>query len=117
VSNIALLERYQGKKPERDVIEIEVDNAGWKMEKIIASGPSNDNAMKHVYLVKWEGFLYDESTSETFMNVDENARELFKEYYAENANVEKDKRFGINESREKDAGSAGKRMSQKHRNV
>jgi hypothetical protein len=29
--NIALLERYLGKNPEREVIEIEADDAGWEM--------------------------------------------------------------------------------------
>jgi len=37
--NISLLERYRGKNPEREVFEIETDDAGWTMEKVIASGP------------------------------------------------------------------------------
>lgn len=52
--NIALAERYRGKNPEKEVIEIEVNDARWKMEQIIASGPSSKDAKKHVYLVKWE---------------------------------------------------------------
>jgi hypothetical protein len=35
--NISLLERYRGKNPEREVIEIEADDAGWTMENVIAS--------------------------------------------------------------------------------
>jgi len=54
-----LLERYREKNPEREVIKIEADNAGWKREKIIASGPSNEDAMKHVYLVKWEAYSHE----------------------------------------------------------
>jgi hypothetical protein len=46
------------------VIEIEADDAGWKMESIIPSGPSNDNLKKHVYLDKWEGYSHDENTWE-----------------------------------------------------
>jgi len=28
---IVLLERYRGKNPERDIIEMEADDAGWKI--------------------------------------------------------------------------------------
>jgi len=45
--NIALLKCYRGTNPKKRVIEIEADNAGWKMESILASGPSDDNAKKH----------------------------------------------------------------------
>jgi hypothetical protein len=64
------------------------------MEKVIASGPSNNNAEKNVDLVKWEGYSHEENTWETFENVNENAKELLEEYYPENANMERDKRFG-----------------------
>jgi hypothetical protein len=45
--------------------------------------------------VKWEGYSHEENTWETFENVNENAKELLEEYYAENANMERDKRFGM----------------------
>jgi hypothetical protein len=93
VFNIALLERYRGKDPGKQMAEIEEDDSGWKMEKIIASGPSNDNAKKHVYLVKWEGFSQDENTWESYENVEESADELLEEYYEKNPTVEKDGRF------------------------
>jgi len=43
------------------------------MEQIIASGPSSKDAKKHVYLVKWEWYLHEESTWEYYENVAENA--------------------------------------------
>jgi hypothetical protein len=46
--NIALLEQYRGTDPKKRVVEIEADDAGWKMESIIACRPSDDNARKHV---------------------------------------------------------------------
>jgi len=113
--NIALLQRYRGKSPERELIEIEADDTGWKMEKIIASGPSHNDASEHVYLVKWEGYWNEENTWETFENVNENARELLEESYAENENMDKHKRFGKEEPRKKDAKGTGKRKSCKHR--
>jgi hypothetical protein len=48
--NILFLEKSRDKNPDREVIEIEADKAGEKMEKIIASGPSNHHASNHVYL-------------------------------------------------------------------
>lgn len=59
---IALLERYQGPNPKKQVVEIEVDDAGRKMESIIAIGPSNHDSEKHVFLVKLEGYSHDENT-------------------------------------------------------
>ena len=112
--NISLLERYRGKNPEREVIEIEADDAGWTMENVIASGPSNDDASKHVFLVKWKDYTCEENTWETFDNVIENAEDLLKEYYKSNPNMEKDKRFGKEKLRQKDTGSA-KRKSRKRR--
>jgi len=60
--NIALHEHYQGTYPKKEVVEIEADDAGWKMETIIASGCSDKDPRKHVYLVKWEGYSHDENT-------------------------------------------------------
>jgi hypothetical protein len=71
VFNISLLDKYRGSIPEREVVEIEADNSGWEMESIIASGPSNNNHRKHVYLVKWEGFTHEENTWESYSNVKE----------------------------------------------
>jgi hypothetical protein len=115
--NISLLERYRGKNPERDVIQVEADDAGWIMEKIIASGPSNNDVSKHVFLVKWKDCTHEENTWEEFENVAENAEGLLKDYYQENPNVEKDKRFGKEKSRRKDADGAEKRKSRKRRKV
>jgi len=60
--NIALLERYRGSDPKKQIVEIEADDAGWIMEEIIASRPSDDDPWKHVYLVNWEGYSHDENT-------------------------------------------------------
>jgi len=94
VFNIALLEKYRGVNPGKDLVEIEADNSGWKMETIIASGPSNEDPSKHVYLVMWEGFSQEENTWESYENVAESAYELLKEYYEKNPMMEKDGRFG-----------------------
>jgi hypothetical protein len=85
------------------------------MVKVIASGPSNNDAESHVYLVRWEGCSHKETTWETFENLNENAKELWAEYYTENANMQRDKRFGKEKLRQKDAGGAGKRKSRKRR--
>jgi len=75
--NIALLERYRGSDPKKQVVEIEADNFGWKMQSILTSGPSDDDAKKQVSLVKWEGYLDDENTWETYENVLESSMDLF----------------------------------------
>jgi hypothetical protein len=93
VFNIALLERYRGTNPKEKVIEIEADDSGWKMESIIASGPSDNDNSKHVYLIKWEGFTHEENTWETYENVAESAYELLREFYGKFPAMEKDKRF------------------------
>jgi len=67
--DIALLERYRGSDPRKQVVEIEADDAGWEMVSIIASGPSDEDAKKHAYLVKWEGYLLDEKTWEIYENI------------------------------------------------
>ena len=72
-------------------MEIEADDAGWKMESIIASGTSDDDSTKHIYLVKWEGYSHDENRWETYDNVMECSSELLKDYYAKNPAMEKDK--------------------------
>ena len=100
--NIGLLEKYQGKNPEKEVVEIEADDAGWKMELIITSGPLNDDVIKHVYLVKWEGYSHEENTWESYENVNENSRELLEDYYEKHDNMERDERFVRRKSLEKD---------------
>jgi len=90
--NKGLLGRYRGKGPEREEVEIEADDAGRKMENIIASGPSNNDAKKHVYLIRWETYTQEENTWETYENVVEYAEELLEEYYSNNENTEKDNR-------------------------
>jgi len=73
---------------------VEADDSGWKMESIIASGPSDDNNSKHVYLVKWEGFTHEENTWEKYENIAETAYELLEEFYGKFPAMERDKRFG-----------------------
>lgn len=112
---VALFEQYRGKNPETEVIEIEADNAGWKIEKKIASGPWNEDATKHVHLVKWEGYSHKKNTCEIFENVNEKARELLEEYYGENANMEKETRFGKEKTRQKNALSVARKKTRKRR--
>jgi hypothetical protein len=101
VFNISLLEKYQGTNPEREVIGIEADDSGWKMEAIIASGPTNDDTSKYVFLVKWEGFSHKENTFESYDNVNESACELLEEYYDQSPAKEKDDRFGKKDTKKK----------------
>jgi len=91
---ISLLERYRGTDPTKQVLEIEADDAGWKMESIIASSSSNEDPPKHVHLVNWEGYSHDEDTWETYENVSESSMDLPKEYYGKNPAIEKDGRYG-----------------------
>jgi len=91
---VSLLERYQGSDPGKHIVQIEADDAESIMKSIFASGPSNDNAKEHVFLVKWEEFSHEDNTWESFHNVNDNARELLENFYVENPNVENDKRFG-----------------------
>ena len=76
------------------MVEIEADDSGWKMESIIASGPSDHDHKKHVYLVKWEGLTHQENTWESYDNVKESAEDLLKEFYEKNPTMEKDSRYG-----------------------
>lgn len=75
------------------MVEIEADDAGWKMENMIACGPSKDDIKKHFYLVTQEGFTQEENTWETCENVMEHVEELLEEYYEKNETMERDKRF------------------------
>jgi hypothetical protein len=115
--NISRLERYRRKNPDMGVIELEADDAGWTIEKVIASGRSNDDVSNHVFLIKWKDYRHKENAWEKFDNVMENAEELLKDYYEENLNVEKDKRFGKEKTRRKDAEGARKRKSRQRRKV
>ena len=45
---ISLLEKYLGTNPKKQVVQVEADTAEWKMESIIASGPSDDDQRNHV---------------------------------------------------------------------
>jgi len=111
VFNISLLEKYRGTNPEREVVEIEADDSGWKIESIIASGPSDDDGSKHVYLVKWEGFPHEENTWESYDNVVEFTYEVLEEYYKKNPMMEKDSRFGKGKPKEK----IKKKKTRKHK--
>ena len=75
------------------MVEIAADNAGWKMESIIACGPSNDDSQKYVYLVKWEGSTHDENTWETYENVSESSMDLLQDYYGKNPTFERDRPY------------------------
>ena len=92
--NICLLERYPGIDPKKQVLEIEADDAGWKRESIIASGPSDEDPPKHVYLINWKGYSHDENTWETYENVFKSSMDFLKEYYSKNPAIEKEWRYG-----------------------
>jgi len=102
VFNISLLERYKGDNPERPMVEFEADKEGWNMETIIASGPSDDDVKKHVYLDKWEGLTHDKNTWETYENVVESSMESLDDYYDKNPTMERDGRYqGKSQERKK----------------
>jgi len=63
------------------------------MGTLIACGPSDDNPKQHVFLVKWNDFTQEDNTWETYENVAEDDKGLFKDYYARNLTVEKDGTF------------------------
>jgi len=58
-----------------------------------ASRPTNEDILRYVYLVKWQGCSHKEDTSETYDNVIEHVEELLEEYFEKNENTEKVKRF------------------------
>ena len=91
--NIALLERYRGSDPKKQVVKIEAEDMGRKMESIIVSSPSDHDLRKHVYLLKWEGYSHDENTWETYENVAESSMDLLKDYYGKNPMIERDGRY------------------------
>jgi len=62
-----------------------------------------------VFRVKWKDYTHEENTWESFDNVFENAKELLEEYYKGNPNIEKDKRFGKEDTKKKKTGSARKK--------
>jgi hypothetical protein len=64
------------------------------MEWIIASGPSNDDATKHVSLDRSDVFGREENTLERNENIEEHVVALLEEFYEKNPHMEKDKRFG-----------------------
>jgi len=73
---------------------MKADDAGWKMESVMASGPSDDDPRKHMSLVNWEGFSHNDNMWETYENVLECSVELLEDYYGKNPLVERDWRFG-----------------------
>jgi len=90
---IALLEWYRRSDTKKQVIQMDADNAGWKMESMVASGPSHDDAKLHLYLVKWEGFSHDEYTWGTNENVTESSLDMLDNYYGKNPTIETDGRY------------------------
>jgi hypothetical protein len=101
VFNIDLLERYKGSDPKKQVIEIEADSDDWEMETVVASGPTDHNPKKHVFLVKWKNYAQEENMWETYENVVEHNKELLKEYYERNPGMAKDERFDKQEKKRK----------------
>jgi transposase InsO family protein len=91
--NVALLERYRGDIKERDIPAIEADNEGWIPEAVIASGPTDDDHKKHVFLVKWEGYTHEENTWESYDHLMEVSPELVDKFYEQHPEMEKDKRW------------------------
>jgi hypothetical protein len=77
------------------VVEIQTNDTGWKMELIIACGPTNDNPLKHIYLVNWGGYSHDEDRWERYQNVLASSLDLLNEYYGKNPSVKRDGCFGI----------------------
>jgi hypothetical protein len=74
------LEPYHRKNPEREVVDIEANDSGWKRESIVASGPSNDDSKKHVYQVKCDQIGHEDNKWEKYDNIDEHAHELLEEF-------------------------------------
>ena len=91
--NVSLLEPYRGDIKERVIHPVEADNEGWIPEAIIASGPTDDDHRKHVFLTKWKDYTHDENTWESYEHLQEIAPELLVEYYKKHPEIEKDKRW------------------------
>jgi len=78
--NVELLERYQGTNQKTEVIEIEGNDTGWRMESLIASSHSDNDSKNHVYVNKWEEYLADERTWEIYENVFKCSLDLLNDY-------------------------------------
>ena len=102
-----MLNRYRGETKERNIPAIEADDEGWIPETIIASGPTDDDHRKHIYLVKWEGFTHEEITWESYEHMAEVAPELIKRFYEQHPTMEKDRRW-------KDVKKRTKKKENKH---
>jgi hypothetical protein len=71
-------------------MEIEAEGKDWVMESIIASGPSDDDPRKHVFLVKSKFCSQVENTWETYQNVGEQDLKLLVDYNWKNPAVTRD---------------------------
>ena len=91
--HVSLLEPYKGDIKERVIHPVEADNEGWIPEAIIASGPTDDDHRKHVFLTKWENYTHDENTWESYEHLQEVSPELINAYYEKHPEIEKDKRW------------------------
>jgi hypothetical protein len=91
--HVSLLEPYRGNLKERDILPVEADNEGWIPEAISASGPTDNDHCKHVFLVKWENYTHDENTWESYEHLFDIAPELLASYYGKHLEIEKDKRW------------------------
>jgi len=100
VFNIDLLERYKGTNPKKPIIEVGADGQDWGMETIIASGPSDETAKEHVFLLKWNDYAQEENTWETYENVADHDMKMLEEFYKRNPGMERDGRFQRKEKRE-----------------
>jgi hypothetical protein len=91
--HVSLREPYKGHIKERIIHPVEADNEGWTPEAIIASGPTDNDDRKQVFLTMWENYIHVESTWESYEHLQVISPELLTDYYKKHPEIEKDKRW------------------------
>jgi hypothetical protein len=93
--HISLIEPYRVDPHQATIntIDIEADDEGWTPEAIVAAGPNNDNAARHKFLVKWQGFSHEKNTWEEYAHMYDIAPDLVRAYYRERPDITPDERL------------------------
>jgi hypothetical protein len=100
VFNIDLLEHYKCTDRKNQVIKIDAEGNNWVMDSITASGPSNNNAERHVILFYWKDYTHKDNTWKTLETVADNHRRLSKEDYRQYPAIQTDGRIkGVKQGR------------------
>jgi len=88
--DIGIPEWYQWTDPQKQIAEFEANNAGRRMESVIASGASDEDPKWLVSLFKQEGCSHDENMLENYHNTVDSLKELLDYYDRRNLSIHSD---------------------------